>query len=67
VVGKPTFIWFSLEQFNPDNPKGFFKRIRWDRIFTTVGGSGKPVSYIPHFLISLVVFYGISFYIKKKS
>jgi len=67
VVGKPTFIWFSLEQFNPDNPKGFFKRIRWDRIFTTVGGSGKPVSYIPHFLIALAVFYSISFYIKKKS
>lgn len=66
VVGKPTFIWFSLEQLNPENPKPFFKRIRWDRIFTTVGGTGKPVSYLPHFIIAIVVLYGFSVYRSKK-
>jgi len=66
VVGKPTFIWFSLEQYNPNNPKGFFKRIRFERIFTTVGGEGKPVSYLPHFLIIIALFYGYSFFNKRK-
>lgn len=66
VVGKPTFIWFSLEKFNSENPKPFFKRIRWDRMFTTVGGSGKPVSYLPHFIIAMVVLYGFSVYRSKK-
>jgi signal peptidase I len=66
VVGKPTFIWFSLEHNNPQNPKSFVKRIRWERMFTTVGGSGKPVSYLPHFLIGLAAIFGYSYFKNKK-
>jgi signal peptidase I len=36
-----------------------FNKIRWERLFTTVGGSGKPVSYFIPFLV--VLFGGIGF------
>ena len=45
VVGKPVFIWFSWNT----NGEGLDK-VRWERLFTTVGGSGKPVSYFFYFL-----------------
>jgi len=62
VVGKPVFIWFS---WNSDG-KGINK-VRWNRVFTTVSGSGKRVSYLPHFLIFLVLLYGFTQYRKRKS
>ncbi|MDT7833343.1 signal peptidase I [Flavobacteriaceae bacterium S356] len=37
VVGKPVMVWFSW-----DTETG---SIRWDRMFTTVGGNGELVSY----------------------
>ena len=54
VVGKPVFIWMSWDK----NGTGFNK-IRWERLFTTVGGSSKPVSYFIPFLV--VLFGGIGF------
>ena len=51
VVGKPVFVWMSWDS----NGKGLDK-IRWNRLFTTVGGEGKPTSY---FIPFLVVFAGI--------
>ncbi len=62
VVGKPVFVWFSLDP----NKKGFINRIRWDRVFTTVGGEGKLVSYRYHFLGLLILYFGFSFFRKKK-
>jgi len=62
VVGKPVFIWFS---WNSD-AKGMDK-IRWDRLFTTVGGSGERVSYFYYFLGVLALLYGYSVYKKRKS
>ena len=62
VVGKPVFIWMSLDP----NASGFSK-IRWDRMFTTVGGQGEPVSYLPYFLVVLVGIFGYSFFRKKKA
>ena len=62
VVGKPVFIWLSWET----NAKGINK-IRWDRMFTTVGGSGKPVSYFYYFLGALALWFGYSFYKKRKN
>lgn len=41
VVGKPVFIWLSI---NKDG-KGLNK-VRWERMFTSVGGTGKPKSYL---------------------
>jgi signal peptidase I len=61
IVGKPVFIWFSLDP----NASGLSK-IRWDRVFTTVGGSGERVSYLKFFLIALVLYFGIDGYLKKK-
>ena len=46
------------------NKKGFSK-IRWDRMFTTVGGSGEPISYLSYFLIALAGYYGWDFWRKR--
>ncbi|AXT60451.1 signal peptidase I [Aquimarina sp. AD10] len=56
IVGKPVFVWFSWDT----NAKGLFNKIRWERMFTTVGGSGKSVSYFKYFLILLIgwIIYG---------
>jgi len=64
VVGKPVFIWLSLDQDVPWKQVG--KKIRWDRMFTTVGGSGEPVSYFKYFLIALGLWLVYDFFIKKK-
>jgi len=62
IVGKPVFIWFS---WNSDG-KGLGK-VRWERLFTTVGGSGKPVSYFYPFLAIVALLWGYSVYRRKKS
>ena len=56
VVGKPVFIWFSIEN----------GKIRWERLFTTVGGSGEPVSYLLYFVIALIGYFGYSFIRKNR-
>ncbi|MEX2349873.1 MAG: signal peptidase I [Flavobacteriaceae bacterium] len=61
VVGKPVFIWMSWD----GNGKGFNK-IRWERMFTTVGGDGEPVSYFRYFLILLAGWFVFDFFRKKK-
>lgn len=48
IVGKPVFIWLSFDNFNDGIAKW---RPRWKRIFTTVGGTGEPRSYLIPFLI----------------
>lgn len=62
VVGKPVFIWFSWDA----NAKGLFNKVRWERLFTTVGGSGQPVSYFRYFLILLIGWIGYNQYKKRK-
>ncbi|NND51179.1 MAG: signal peptidase I [Flavobacteriaceae bacterium] len=57
VVGKPVFIWMSWNGIK--NP-------RMARFFTTVHGSGKPVSYLIPFLALILVWYGISKWRKRK-
>jgi signal peptidase I len=61
VVGKPVFVWFSMDA----NKKGFFKSIRWDRVFTTVSGSGKATSF-KWVLFVLIGLFVASFFKKKK-
>ncbi len=62
VVGKPVFVWLSLDQ-----NKGWFDgKIRWERMFTTVGGDGQPVSYLKYFLIILAAWFVFNFFRKKK-
>ncbi len=62
VVGKPVFVWMSWD----GNAKGLANKIRWERLFTTVGGEGKPVSYFKYFLILLAGWYAINFFRKRK-
>ncbi len=62
VLGKPVFIWMSID--------GLFEgignwKIRWDRVFTTVGLDGEPRSYLPHF-IAFILLWQLYFYIVKK-
>ncbi|NJB82406.1 signal peptidase I [Wenyingzhuangia aestuarii] len=53
VVGKPVFIWMSLDQ----NETAINKKIRWDRLFTTVHGEGKPKSYFLYFIVIVGLYY----------
>ena len=58
VVGKPVFVWMSWDGVN--------KKVRWERLFTTVGGSGKPVSYIMYFVILVIGWFAFDFWRKRK-
>jgi signal peptidase I len=62
VVGKPVFIWFSWDQYG----KGIANKVRWERLFTTVHGSGKPVSYFRYFLVLLAGWFIFDFVRKRK-
>lgn len=65
IVGKPVFIWMSMD---PNVPMGkFFDKIRWERLFTTVHGTGKPHSFFIYFIIILVGWAGYSFIKKRKA
>ena len=66
VVGKPVFVWMSISgvELGLKNFKNWV--FNKERIFTTVGGNGKPVSYLPYFLVFLVAWQGYKFYKKKK-
>ncbi|WP_298157058.1 signal peptidase I [Flavobacterium sp.] len=63
IVGKPVFIWMSIDGIN-DGFKNW--SIRWDRLFTTVGGDDEPYSYFKFFLIALAAYIGFSFYMGKR-
>lgn len=57
IVGKPVLIWFSKD------PNG---GIRWERLFTTVGGDGQPYSYFKIFLIAVAAYFGISYFMNNR-
>lgn len=61
IVGKPVFIWMSWDT----NGKGLGK-IRWERMFTTVGGDGQPQSYFKYFLILLAAYFVGEYFWKKR-
>ncbi len=56
VVGKPVFIWMSWDGASP----------RWERFFTTVGGSGKATSYLIPFLVLLFGYIGFNKWRNRK-
>lgn len=63
IVGKPIFLWMSFDNFK----EGFANwKVRWDRVFTTVGGSGEPVSYFKYFLAVLIGWFVFDFFRKRK-
>lgn len=61
IVGKPIFIWLSIDP----NGKGI-KKVRWDRVFTTVSGEGQPQSYFKLFLLGLIIFFVGEYFWKKR-
>lgn len=61
IVGKPVFIWLSLDP----NGKGLNK-VRWDRVFTTVSGEGQPQSHFKIFIILLAAFFVGEYFWKKR-
>ena len=64
IVGKPVFIWFSIDGVN-DGIRNW--KIRWDRVFSTVVGAGERVSYFPYFVLLIVIWQGYVYYRKRKS
>ena len=46
IVGKPVFIWMSI-----DSNQSLLNKIRWERLFTVIHGKGKPISFFIPFLI----------------
>ena len=63
IVGKPVLIWFSIKGIN-DGIKNW--KIRWSRLMTTVKGEGKPISFFPYFILSIILWQIIVFIKKKK-
>ncbi|WP_299890659.1 signal peptidase I [uncultured Lacinutrix sp.] len=61
VVGKPVMVWMSW-----DNNASGFNKIRWNRLFTTVHGSGKPVSYLIPVLLLIAGLIGYNKFKKRK-
>lgn len=66
VIGKPVFVWMSISgvELGLKNIKNW--AINTNRVFTTVGGSGKPTSYFPYFIAFIVLWQGYVFYKKRK-
>ena len=64
IVGKPVFVWMSLDPSIPWSKA--LDKIRWNRMFITVNGNGEQRSYFPYFLILVVGWGGYSFYKKRK-
>lgn len=70
IVGTPIFIWLSFDNFkdakglNVNSPWKW--KPRWDRIFTTVHGSGEPVSYFKYFIIALILYFVGDYFWKRK-
>ncbi|RAV30438.1 signal peptidase I [Sinomicrobium soli] len=58
IVGKPVFIWMSWDKFAG--------KVRWDRVFTTVGGSGERISYLKYVLIAIAAWLIFGFIRKKR-
>lgn len=63
IVGKPVFIWMSFDNFNEGITNW---KPRWDRVFTTVSGSGEPNSYFRHFLLALAAYFIGDYFWKRR-
>jgi len=64
IVGKPVFIWMSFDNFQDGIM--FNEKVRWDRIFTTVGGTGEPRSYFKYFIGLLIAWFVFDFFRKRR-
>lgn len=58
VVGKPVMVWLSYDSK--------LSKFRWDRMFTTVKGEGKPTSYLWLAVLIIVGLFGWDYYRRRK-
>ena len=58
VVGKPVLVWMSFDTIK--------KKIRWDRLFTTVHGTGEKTSYLIPVLVLIAGLIGFNRFRKRK-
>ena len=63
ILGKPVFLWMSFDNFNEGLAKW---KPRWERVFTTVGGSGEPVSYRWYFVAAIIAWFAFDFIRKRR-
>jgi len=61
VVGKPTFIWMSINQ----NLSGL-KKFRWDRIMTGIADQGNKKDHKILVLFLILIGFGANYFYKKK-
>lgn len=64
IVGKPVFVWMSLDQAIPWSKA--LDKIRWERLFITVNGNGEQISYFPYFVVILIGWGGYSLYKRRR-
>ena len=62
IVGKPVFIWMSYDKHG----KGMDK-IRTNRVFTTVNGSGERQSYFWHFVLFIALYQVVQIIRRKRA
>lgn len=63
IVGKAVFIWMSLDNLESN----IIKKIRWNRLFTTIGNKGISGSYFAPVVVLILAGYGLNYYRKKKN
>ena len=63
IVGKPVFIWFSIEGIN-DGIRNW--SIRWDRVMTTVKGEGKAFAFGPFVFGIILIWQIVAFILRRK-
>lgn len=61
IVGKPVFIWMSYDKHGEG-----LKKIRTDRVFTTVNGEGERTSYFWHFIAVIALYQVVLFFRRRK-
>jgi signal peptidase I len=63
IVGKPVFIWMSYDKYGDG-----MNKIRFDRVFTTVHGAGKRISYFWYALIAgILIWFANRYWQKRKA
>jgi signal peptidase I len=59
IVGKAVFVWLSLD----NNSTSIFNKVRWSRVFVSIGNNGVSGSYL---LPALVIGGGIYFFVRYR-
>ena len=62
IVGKAVFVWLSLD----NNATSIFNKVRWNRVFVTIGNKGVSSSYLLYVLLIGGGIYFFAKYRKKK-